>query len=360
MLHGWARHQIGSFQLDMNWEIDSGNVLVLFGRSGAGKTMTLRAIAGLLQPDEGHVQLDERVLFSTMNTIAVPPHMRSIAYVPQTNSLFPHLNVRSNIEYGFKSLTHEDKNTLIERFQLTELQERQIWELSGGEKQRVSLARAFASRPAALLLDEPFSSLDDNLRASMRDELRSIFRESKIPVILVTHDYEDAIKLGDVVQMIENGESSVRGSPESILGGSHVGLLPDLMRKDNVLSIVVNKLEPEFGTMIGISNGVPLVLPFVESEVGDELFFGISSKDVVVSAEKPLKIGAENIIEGRIEHINFHRTGYEITIDCGVQMVSYVTQPAFKNMELELSAHVWVISQTSSWDIIEDKLSALR
>lgn len=360
MLHGWARHQIGSFQLDMNWEIDSGNVLVLFGRSGAGKTMTLRAIAGLLQPDEGHVQLDERVLFSTINTIAVPPHMRSIAYVPQTNSLFPHLNVRSNIEYGFKSIAHEDKNTLIERFQLTELQERQIWELSGGEKQRVSLARAFASRPAALLLDEPFSSLDDNLRASMRDELRSIFRESKIPVILVTHDYEDAIKLGDVVQMIENGESSVRGSPESILGGSHVGLQPDLMRKDNVLSIVINKLEPEFGTMIGISNGVPLVLPFVESEVGDELFFGISSKDVVVSAEKPLKIGAENVIEGHIEHINFHRTGYEITIDCGVQMVSYVTQPAFKKLELELSAQVWVISQTSSWDVIEDKLSAMR
>ena len=194
----------------------------------------------------------------------------------------------------------------------------------------------------------------------MRDELRSIFRESEIPVILVTHDYEAAIKLGDVVQIVDNGEASVRGSPEAILGSANVGLFPDLMRQDNVLSVVVNKLEPEFGTMVGISDGVSLILPFVESEVGESLLFGISSRDVVLSAEKPIKIGAENIMEGRIQHISFHGTGYDITIDCGVQIVSYVTQPAFRNMELEISSQVWVVSQTSSWDIVQDKLPVMR
>lgn len=359
MLQGWARHQIGSFELDINWEIDSGGVLVLFGRSGAGKTMTLRVIAGLLQPNAGRVQLGARVLYSTVDTISIAPHMRRVAYVSQGNSLFPHLSVRSNVEYGFKSTIGDDKDLfitdLVEKFQLTELQGRKIWELSGGEQQRVSLARAFASRPAALLLDEPFSSLDDDLRESMRNELRSILRESEIPVILVTHDHEDAIKMGDVVQIVENGNSSIRGDPESILGWSRVGGLPELMRADNVLTVVVNKLEPAIGTMVAVAGEVELILPFVESVSGDKMLFGISSKDVVIAAEKPQKVGAENILEGQIEHINFHGTGYDIVIDCGIQIVSYLSQTAFKNMELAISSRVWVISKASSWEVVEGR-----
>ena len=169
---GWVHCRVGSFDLQAEWEVAPGEVLVLFGPSGAGKTTVLRAIAGLLRPLQGRVEVGGRVVYDGEADVWVPAHRRRVAYVTQQYHLFPHLRVDANIAYG---LARRDSNEsrslvkdLIKSLQLDGLEQRYPWELSGGQQQRVALARALAIRPAMLLLDEPFAALDIELRRSVR------------------------------------------------------------------------------------------------------------------------------------------------------------------------------------------------
>jgi len=170
---------VKGFTLDARWEI--GNELaVLFGYSGAGKTMTLRMLAGLMTPDSGTVHMNGSVLFENTAAAVVnlPPQARSFGYVFQDLALFPHMTVRENILYGAHGLSREERASrcrdMLKRFMIAGLEEKYPAEISGGQKQRVALARALIRRPSALLLDEPFSALDAPLRAEMQAFLKEI------------------------------------------------------------------------------------------------------------------------------------------------------------------------------------------
>ena len=199
------------FLLDAAFET-TDRALVLFGPSGSGKTLTLQAIAGILTPDEGCIKLDGNVVFDSAKGINIPARRRNVGYVFQDYALFPHLTVRDNIGFGLKPLLGRLNGAgrarvreLMDVFGLTRVAGQKPSTLSGGQQQRTALARALATAPEALLLDEPLSALDQPLRIRMREELSRILRTFDIPIIMVTHDSDEAQSFAESVVVYRNG-----------------------------------------------------------------------------------------------------------------------------------------------------------
>ncbi|SDN95658.1 molybdate transport system ATP-binding protein [Rhodoferax sp. OV413] len=186
----------------------------LYGPSGAGKTLTLQAIAGLLRPSRGHIRIDGRTLFDSAAGIDVPASQRRVGYLPQNYALFPHLSVRQNIGFGLTSwrkrrLSSEEQSqvqSLLDSFGLNAMADSRPSSLSGGQQQRVALARALACAPQVLLLDEPFAALHPSLRLNLREELAQARRQWGIPALMITHDVEDVLALADVAFVFDQGQ----------------------------------------------------------------------------------------------------------------------------------------------------------
>lgn len=201
-----------SFRLQVRFQTDSQR-LVILGPSGSGKSLLLKAIAGLMRPDRGHIRLDGTPLFDRAAKLDLPTQARQIAYLFQDYALFPHLNVRQNIGFGLSrgllnpraSLQHEAVDYWLDAFELRPVADQLPDELSGGQRQRTALGRALIAKPKALLLDEPFSALDPQLRTHMRRELDDLQRRLQVPMLLITHDPEDAEVFGDQVLHLRDG-----------------------------------------------------------------------------------------------------------------------------------------------------------
>jgi molybdate transport system ATP-binding protein len=221
------------FELDVDWQAGS-ELVVLFGHSGSGKSMTLRTIAGIEKQGSGCIRLNGRALFDGRAGINLPPQQRSVGYVFQDLALFPHMTVEGNIIYGARGMgrkeARERADEMMELFQLSAHARKYTHEISGGQKQRVALARALARKPEVLLLDEPFSGLDNPLRLEMRRCLARVIREDfRIPAVLVTHDILEAYSLADRVLIYSDGKMIQSGSPELVFNNPANGEVASLV-----------------------------------------------------------------------------------------------------------------------------------
>jgi molybdate transport system ATP-binding protein len=206
------------FELEVAFSSDATR-LVLFGPSGAGKTLTLKAVAGLLRPDQGRIALEGKALFDSQAGIDVPAGDRSLGYLFQEYALFPHLTVRQNVAFGLDKGWRNPRRRAVsaavdrwlETLEISSLGDRYPDELSGGQRQRTALARTLAGEPRALLLDEPFAALDTALRAKLRDELRDLQARLALPMLLITHDEADVEAFADEVVVLEAGRSLSHG-----------------------------------------------------------------------------------------------------------------------------------------------------
>ena len=211
--------KVDGFTLEVEWAIQE-ELAVLFGYSGAGKTMTLQMIAGLMKPDQGSIRLGGQALFDSQTGIDVTPQDRSIGYLFQDLALFPHMTVRGNIIYGAKGLGKKERREkteeMIESFHLKGLGDKRPGEISGGQQQRVALARALIRRPKLLLLDEPFSALDNPIRLEMHQYLIGAAGRYKIPAVIVTHDLKEAYRLGDKIIVYSEGRVTQTGAPAEV------------------------------------------------------------------------------------------------------------------------------------------------
>jgi len=200
--------------------VESGQILALLGPSGCGKTTTLRLIAGFELPDDGEVAIAGRVMADGQRKISVPPEERGIGIVFQDYALFPHLTVEENVGFGLHALARDRRGervlAVLNLVGLAEFAHRYPHELSGGQQQRVAVARALAPSPALILLDEPFSNLDADLRAQMRDEVEKVLRGIGTTAVFVTHDQEEAFTIADVVGVLNGGRLEQLAPPETI------------------------------------------------------------------------------------------------------------------------------------------------
>lgn len=208
MLEVQIYKKLAEFDLDVSFQVND-NILGLMGASGFGKSMTLKCIAGIETPDQGRIVLNDRVLFDSEKKINVPIQKRNVGYMFQSYALFPNMNVYENISVGLRARKVKDVDIVAQKvmkqFQISELASRYSKQLSGGQRQRVALARLMAYEPDVLLLDEPFSALDEDLKEDLLRELKSELQISK-PVIFVSHNKEEVNELCDFKYKIKQGE----------------------------------------------------------------------------------------------------------------------------------------------------------
>ncbi len=374
---GWIICRVGDFTLETDFEVNPGQVLVLFGPSGAGKTTTLRSIAGLLRPQQGQIQLSGRLVYDSASDVWVPPHLRRVGYLTQEHNLFPHLRVADNIAYGLSSrgsaAARSRVQELLETFQLGGLEHRYPWELSGGQQQRVALARALAPEPQARLLVEPFASLDSELRRTLQGELRAILSRSNLPAILVTHDREEALALGDAVQVIAEGRTLSKGEPLEVLGQPSQGRVARLVGVENILSMRVESRNPQDGTMtcvlldgpadapegVGgdVRPGVRIEVPLGDFDEQESLTVGIRASDVILAQDRLSRSSARNQLPGVVTGIEMRPPGYRVTLDCGGALLCcHITGSSLAEMEIEPGQPLWAVFKASSCFLVKDEV----
>lgn len=211
--------ELAGFDLRVAFAAEQG-ITALFGPSGAGKTMTLRCIAGLTRPTRGIIAVENDSVFDSDLDLDVPPRLRRVGYVFQQYALFPHLDVAANVAFGIRGLRPAERvarvRTLLDLVGLKDMANRRPHELSGGQQQRVALARALAPEPRLLLLDEPFAAVDLRLRRRLRAELRSIHEVTRTPMLLVTHDLAEVRALADSVVLLDGGRVIASGPTDRV------------------------------------------------------------------------------------------------------------------------------------------------
>lgn len=230
MLHVAIRKRLesgksGSFTLDVIFKAAEG-ITILFGQSGAGKTTTLRAIAGIVTPDEGRISIGDDIYFDSVASRDLSIQQRRVGYVFQDYALFPHMTAEQNVAYGIKSngvqsVSRQDRaKAMMSLFKIEHVGQRYPQNMSGGEQQRTALARALASDPAVVLLDEPLSAVDAETRARLLDEVVAAQERVRIPFIYVTHNTSEAIRLGAQVVVLHEGRVKQVGHPAEVFNTS--------------------------------------------------------------------------------------------------------------------------------------------
>ena len=324
------------FALDVAFAWDEP-CIALFGASGSGKSTVLEAVAGARPEVRGTVEVEGRRLD------LLPPWGRGVGWVPQDASLFPHLSARENVAFGARrGGDPQAARRAVEMLELEGLLERRAHELSGGERQRVAIARALAARPRLLLLDEPLASLDRPLRQRLLPYLARLPADCGAPVLLVTHDPLEAALLAQRMVVLEGGRVAADGAPRDVLQASATFASLAALGAENVFAVEVFERRP--GTLV-VRTAAGLALVAVRSAGFPEpARVAVRSEDVVLSAERPARVSAQNVLEGRVESLAPHGEQVEASLRAGGEAWRVrVTRAAVLELDLAPGRSVWLL-----------------
>ncbi len=286
--------------LEVAFRVEAGALAALVGPSGAGKTTVLRAIAGLWQPPEGRVTVAGVDWLDTARGLCLPTHRRRLGVVFQSYALFPQMSALGNVMAG--GVGPARARALLALVRLDGLEHRRPAALSGGQQQRVAVARALARDPQVLLLDEPFSAVDRGTRESLYDEIERLRAHLKMPVVLVTHDMEEARRLADRIVMIDAGRVLRDGPAEDVLLDPRALRGMGLREAGATLTARIDGQEADGLTRL-IGAGGPLWLPRISGSAGELVRLRILAHDVMLATHRPEGLSALNVIPGVIESL---------------------------------------------------------
>jgi molybdate transport system ATP-binding protein len=293
------------FTLDVKVEADPG-ISILFGASGAGKTLTLDCIAGFAHPDSGRILLGGRILFDADARVNIGPQGRECGYVFQNYALFPHMTLRENLAFAAERRPRLDRHRrvseMINRFHLADIAGQRPAEVSGGQRQRCSIARALIAAPQVLLFDEPTRGLDAGLRSEFYSLLRDLRKELDIPLVIVTHDLDEAVALGDRMLVYEGGRIVQRGVPQDIISRPATANVARLLGHTNLLSAEIIALDPGRNTSrLRLSSGELHGVYFPGHLIGDQVTLAVRADELRVHSD-PVENGLPLRLEKSVDH----------------------------------------------------------
>ncbi len=340
------------FTLDIQCELNE-QVTGIFGPSGAGKTSLLRLISGLETADKGHISIQDKYVYHYSKKINLSPEKRKIGYVFQEGRLFPHLNVVQNLKYGLKQkvelkLFEEITNML----KITELFDKRISQISGGQAQRVAIGRALLSSPDLLILDEPFSALDKNLRQHIISFLKPLIQTYKIPMLVVSHDLPDLLTLTNQLLIIQNGRVAGYGNYYDLIQNKEI--VTELSKSGliNSISLKLDFVDDKKGMMI-LSHGKHQI--FAESWLDGKVFLDdpqvniiLRPEDVTLALHRIEDISIQNQLEGKIENLISTENKVLCVVDHGFKLIAEVTLATKKKMNLKEGDVIWSLFKAAA------------
>ncbi len=343
MLQVDIRKRLGAFTLDATLAAPAG-ITVLFGPSGSGKTSLINAVAGLLQPDQGQITLNGRVLFDGATNIHA--HARRVGYVFQDARLFPHMSVLQNLRYGGR----KDEDRIIDLLGLRPLLQRRPRDLSGGEKQRVALGRALMCGPEILLMDEPLAALDAGLKSEIIPYFRELRDEADLPILYVTHSMSEVAQLASTLALVSDGRVTRAGPVADVMSDPAAVPLIGVRDAGALLDVTVTDVDPaDQLTTLSFAGGA-LTLPGQLGQVGTQLRLRIPAQDVILSRTQPEGLSALNILPAKITKLTKGRgPGVAVGLDCGgVPLLARITARSAREMALVEGAEVFAILKATS------------
>ena len=358
------RHASGrSYRFDLEAAFAAApGVTVIVGHSGAGKTTILRCIAGLCDPEEGRIAVGDRVLFDASRGIKLEPARRGVAFVFQDLALFPHLSVQDNVMYGLRRLEAPERQRrmreILESFQIAHLRGRSPREISGGEQQRVALARSLVTEPSVLLLDEPLSSLDQRTKERIIEDLQRWNQTRRIPILYVTHDHGEVLAMGDRVIALERGRIVAEGLPPDVAPAHARTPLARPAGFENLFDATVVELREREGTMICQLTGTPVLLgaPLAQVSAGAEVCLGIRAGEILVSSSPPAMLSECNVVRGRIRGLERMGPTVEARVGGGAEFRVRMSARAAESCGLDVSTEVWMMIGTHACHLVQPAL----
>lgn len=346
--HIYARFQLDydSFQLDVDLQLPSSGVSVLFGHSGSGKTTLLRCVAGLQRAAHGWLQINGQVWQDSKQGVFLPTHQRPLGYVFQDANLFPHLTVLGNLQFGLKRMAKTaavgDLAHILELLGIEHLLQRMPDRLSGGERQRVAIARALALNPKILLMDEPLASLDFKRKQEILPYLARLHRELKLPVVYVTHSQQEVAQLADHLVIMHEGRIAAAGPLSETLSRMDVPLAHE-REAACVWQVSVIGHESEYQLTRVAFDGGELSLTMLGAAIGTPLRLQIQARDVSIVLQAPVASSILNVLPAIITGLNDDQAGQTVVcLQIGRQaLLAHITRKSAVLLGLQVGMTVF-------------------
>lgn len=345
-IHARFRFSRKSFHLDVDLQLPSEGITVLFGPSGSGKTTLLRGIAGLETPDEGQLVVNGSTWLDTNTGVNLPVHQRPLGYVFQEASLFDHLSVAGNLEFGRKRIEKikdpERLHRLLELLGIGDLLKRKPHTLSGGERQRVAIARAMSICPEVLLMDEPLAALDAGRKSEILTFLGNLKQELKIPILYITHSPREVTQLADHLVFLDQGKVTLDGPLATTLIHKDSPLSKG-NRASTIITATAVKHDPDYHLTETRFPGGTITVPGQSLKIGEELRMRVYARDVTLSLQPPVDSTVQNVLAATVTHIAEtpdHQTRVQLQIG-ELQLLAQMTQRASDQLALQNGMKVY-------------------
>jgi molybdate transport system ATP-binding protein len=347
--------RLGELSLDVDVALPPRGISAIFGRSGAGKTSLINAVAGVLTPQQGHIRIGDRVFFDHAAGINLPIEARGVGYVFQDARLFPHLSVAGNLRYGLnraRGARPVEWDSVIGVLGLADLLARRPHQLSGGERQRVALGRALLRQPALLLMDEPLASLDAPRKAEVLPYIERLAQEFALPVLYVSHSIEEVTRLADHLVIVSDGRTVASGELSDIMSRPEHAPLIGRYEAGSVLDCTVLQHNDDYAlTTLRFADG-QLRVPRIDLDVGVAVRVRIRARDVALALSRPMDVSISNKLPGRIAGITPREGPYaDVAVNLGsTSLRALVTRESCDRLGLQIGTAVWAMVKSVALD----------
>lgn len=346
----------GGFALQADFTAPNAGVTALFGRSGAGKTTIIQAVAGVVRPDAGRIAVEGETFFDATRGIDIPIEARRVGYVFQEARLFPHLSVEKNLRYGERRSRAAERpigfDAVVELLGIGHLLTRRPHTLSGGERQRVAIGRALLAQPRLLLMDEPLASLDEARKAEILPYLERLRDRMRLPILYVSHSIDEVLRLADTVVALQNGQQIASGPVGEVMARPE--MVPIVGRFDvgALLECTVARHDPTYALSSLAFAGGELRVPLVDLPVGAPVRARVRARDVALALAKPADVSVSNLLPAIVEEIRLQEGPYaDVMLKIGEgRLTSTITRESVERLALRPGLALWAMIKSVAVD----------